>query len=145
MAKCSAHGYEIGTIAFLAHSKRYMSDGVVLVNHGNGWKLKGKLKAGLTPQAAYDNCKKNHDDWKCRHPLTNEYIKRLHAVTSMANRWKLHTAIQMMPDDPDGVWAEACDGYGNNVHADVDEIAEVCRAYRAALSENDIMKQAIEA
>ena len=43
-------------------------------------------------------------------------------------------AVTMMPDDADGVWSEACDGYGDNVHADVDDVAKLCALYRTALA-----------
>jgi hypothetical protein len=45
-----------------------------------------------------------------------------------------------MPDDCDGVWSEACDGYGDNVSADVDEVAQLCALYKLALSESDAVK-----
>jgi len=48
---------------------------------------------------------------------------------------KLHTAIQYMPGDPDGVWSEACDGYGDNVHADLDEVSHLMRLYHARVLE----------
>jgi hypothetical protein len=32
----------------------------------------------------------------------------------------------MMPDDCDGVWSECCDGYGDNIRADVDDVAKLC-------------------
>lgn len=49
----------------------------------------------------------------------------------------MHAAVQMMPGDPDGVWSEACDGYGDNVSADVDDVVALCRAYKVAMMEQD--------
>jgi len=34
-----------------------------------------------------------------------------------------------------GVWAECCNGYSENVHADIDEISELCALYVEALNE----------
>jgi hypothetical protein len=45
-----------------------------------------------------------------------------------------------MHDDIDGVWSEACDGYGDNVHADIDEIAKLCRLYEAAMRERESLQ-----
>ena len=53
MAKLSAHGREIGRIQYTTQMRAYMSDSAVLVNSGSGWKLKGKLRAGLTPESAF--------------------------------------------------------------------------------------------
>ncbi|NTU52267.1 MAG: hypothetical protein HGA97_00910 [Chlorobiaceae bacterium] len=54
-------------------------------------------------------------------------------VAGLGKAWKLHAAIQLLGDDVDGIWSECCDGFGDNVHADVDEIAELVRLYAAAL------------
>jgi hypothetical protein len=59
----------------------------------------------------------------------------LHELCGLNKRWKLHAAVQMMPDDPDGVWSEACDGYGDNVHADIDDVAKLCMVYRLAIGD----------
>lgn len=56
-------------------------------------------------------------------------------VGGLASRSKLAVILTYLADDPDGVWSEACDGYGGNVHLDVDEVAEICRLYRAAEAE----------
>ena len=45
-----------------------------------------------------------------------------------------------MPEDYDGVWSECCDGYSDNVHADIDEIAELCQLYLAAIEEGKAQK-----
>ena len=47
-----------------------------------------------------------------------------------------------MPDDPDGVWSEACDGYGDNISADVDEVAALCELYKLAENEQRALKSA---
>ena len=64
----------------------------------------------------------------------------LHDLAGLGKAWKLNSAVELMPDDPDGVWSEACDGYGDNVHADVSEIVELCGLYRAALREHEELK-----
>ena len=43
--------------------------------------------------------------------------------------------ITLMYDDADGVWAECCNGYSENVHAGIDEISELCNLYAVALNE----------
>jgi hypothetical protein len=140
MAKVSAHGHEVGTIYLLKAAKRYMSDGAVLKNLGFGWKIHGKVKPGVTPQEAFAAVQKKQEEHLAARPAYAAYRKELHAMTGMCNRWKLHCAVELMPDDADGVWSEACDGYGDNCCADVDEVGNLCRLYKIALSESDDIK-----
>ena len=140
MAKLSANGVEVGTIYTLRAAKRYMSNGVVLKNIGFGWKRHGKLKAGFTPEQAYALALENQTKALAARPAFAAYRKELHSMTGLCNRWKLHTAVELMPDDCDGVWSEACDGYGDNVSADVDEVGNLCRLYLNAMAESDSVK-----
>lgn len=135
MAKVSAHGATIGTVEFLTTAKRYMSDGTVLKNIGFGWKLYSRVKPHLTPEAAYEAAQERLKAKLEALPALAAYRKELHSMAGLSKRWKLHTAISMMPDDADGVWSEACDGYGDNIHADLDDIVTLCRLYRAIPSE----------
>ena len=135
MAKLSAHGREVGRIVYTSYTKAYFQDGKVLKNYGDGWKLAGKLKSGLSPEQAYEDAKRRLSEWVRDNPCGNTFKRALHDIAPQSKRWKLYTAIQMMPDDCDGVWASACDGYGDNVDASVDEIAELCRLYLSAVAE----------
>jgi len=136
MAKLSAHGSEIGTIYYVTTAKRYMSDGVVLKNHGFGWKIHGKIKPIRSPQTAFANAKLLLEEHLSKFPSYAAYRKELHAMAGLSKRWKLHAAVSMMPDDADGVWSETCDGYGDNVSADVDEVAHLCMLYKLAVDES---------
>lgn len=133
MARISAHGREVGTVQFTTWAKRYMSDGVILKNHGFGWKLGGKLKPGIAPVDAFQRQEAIQRDKLASAPIVAEYRKALHDLAPLGGgrRARLHMTVEMMPDDPDGVWAECCDGCGDNVHADLDDIVELCKLYRA--------------
>ena len=136
MAKLSAHGRtEIGTVKRLTSSKRYMSDGTILKNAGFGWKILSKVKPSSTPQEAFAKSAANQARALAENPAYAEYYNALHGMAGLSKRWKLHAAIELMPEDCDGVWSEVCDGYGDNVRADVDEVGELCRLYLAALAE----------
>ena len=113
-----------------------MSDGHVLRNDGFGWKLHGKVKAGLTPQQAFDEAKRRMETKLAERPALAAYRKELHDMAGLCKRWKLHAAVSIMPDDCDGVWSEACDGYGDNISADVDEVGKLCQLYKLALAES---------
>jgi hypothetical protein len=135
MAKLKAHGHEVGTVYYSTSAKRYMSDGVILKNRGEGWKIHGKVKAGIEPRTAYENAVERQNKVLAERPAFAAYRKALHNLAGLCKRWQLQAAIQLMPDDPDGVWSEACDGWRNIVSADLDEVSELCRLFRAAISE----------
>ena len=142
MAKLSAHGECVGTIDYISESKRYMSDGVILKNIGFGWKLAGKVKPYLNPLTVYQTAKAKYEIALESRPALAAYRKAIHEACGLSKRWKLVTAIELMPDDADGVWSEACDGYSDNVHLDVDEVAELCRLYSACVAEHKAMSEA---
>lgn len=142
MARVSAHGQEIGTVYLTASAKRYMSDGAILVNGGFGWKLERRVKAGVDPRDAFNRQVEHQKAMLAQLPANAAYRKELHELAGIGKRWKLHMAVGLMPDDPDGVWSEACDGYGSNVHADIDEVSQLCRLYVAAQAEYAAYKAA---
>jgi len=131
MAKLSAHGTEIGRLVFTAYSKAYMSDGKILKNYGDGWKLSAKLKPGVNPEDYFKKCQVKLIEWAIANPEAAAYKKALHNLTSQSNRSKLAISVQLMPDDADGIWSDCCDGWSGNIHADLDEIAELCQLYLA--------------
>lgn len=140
MAKLHSQGRTVvGEIEGLTRSTRYMSDRAILRNIGFGWKVYGRIKAQFTPEEAYARAKATQEKALNARPAYVKYKEALHNLAGLSKRWKLHAAVEMMPRDPDGVWSEACDGYGDNVHADVDEVAELCRLYCLAIEQKAAM------
>lgn len=132
MAKISAHGAIIGTVEFITSAKRYMSDRTVLKNSGDGWKRHSKVMLGISPAEAFERTKALLERRLADNTALALYREKLHELAPLSKRRRLHDAVTMMPNDPDGVWSEACDGFCDNVHADVDEIARLCAAYELA-------------
>ncbi len=137
MAKLSAHGTIIGKIRLLTFEKAYMSDGHILQNNGQGWRLYKKIKDGISPIEVYKKQKEKVDRVLLDNPCLADYRKKLHSLAGVNKAYKLHIAIQLMPDDPDGVWSEVCDGYGDNIHAGIDEVSDLCSAYKAYKTESE--------
>lgn len=130
MAKLSAHGTEIGRIEFLTRTKAYFSDGKILQNSGHGWKLHAKVKPGILPSDAFARAQALQAQFMRDNPEYARFHCMLHeACGSLAKRWKLYYAIEMMPTDCDGVWSEVCDGYSDNIHISVEEVGKLCDAY----------------
>jgi hypothetical protein len=143
MAKLTGHGAEIGTVFFLTIAKRYFADGTILKHSGFGWKRWGRVKAGITPEQAFEKAKQRLQDIIKADPAGAAYRECLHKLTGISKRWKLHQCVSLLGDDVDGVWSEACDGYGDNVSADVSEIKELCRLWAACpLSKTDALRAA---
>jgi hypothetical protein len=143
MAKVSAHGTILATVEYMTYAKRYMSDGVILKNQGFGWKLHGKVKPGVPPQDVANRAVEHLAQQKRDKPAVAAYSKALHNLAGLNKRWKLHAAVQLMPDDCDGVWSECCDGYGDNVHADIDDVAELCRLYQRMVASRDTVESVV--
>jgi len=135
MAKLSAHGQEIGRIEFSTYTKAYFDDGRILKNSGFGWKLHAKVKPGFSIAEAFQAARVKQAEFRAARPAYAAYVDELHALAGLSKRWKLAAAVELMPDDPDGVWSEACDGYGDNVSADVSDIVKLCDLYKAAADE----------
>lgn len=133
MAKLSAHGTEVGRIEFTKKVTSYHSDGQVLVNHGDGWKLYGKVKPDITPLQAYQHTKEIQD----QHLRDNPHFKNWYkAITryGLSKRVYIIMAIECMPDDPDGVWSELTDTYDYHAKMNwtIDEVVELCRLFKLA-------------
>lgn len=145
MAKLSAHGKEIGRIEFLNYTKAYFEDGKILKNSGFGWKLHAKVKPGIDPVANYQDAKQKAEDYLAIRPAFREYKKAFHDIAGLSKRWKLAAAFDMLGDDIDGIWSECCDGYGDNIACDVEEIAELSRLRKAAAAEARMLKESVPA
>jgi hypothetical protein len=103
-------------------------------NSGFGWKIHGKVKAELDPRIVFENAKARQELLLRNRPAYRAWHKAITGV-ALTHRWKLIAAIELMPTDPDGVWSECCDGYGDNLHMDVGEVLELCNLYLAAVDE----------
>lgn len=131
MAVLRKHGGEVGRVTLVRYVKAYMADGVILRNYGDGWKLGGKVKPGVTPEEAYAaQVRALGEAWPEWQTYRNAILQ---AAPNVQKRNMLHLAITMMPGDPDGVWSEVTDTIGGPyLQMDVGEIAELCRLFSAA-------------
>ena len=136
MARLSAHGAEIGRIDYSTYRCAYMADGKILKDAGHGWKLYKKCKPGIDPIDAFNRARTGLANRLAARPALASYSDFIRSLAPLSKRWKLALSLQMMPDDPDGIWSECCDGYGDNVEADLDDIVKLCTLYRAAISES---------
>ena len=126
MAKLSAHGIELWREERMDGRKAYMADGKILRNTGSGWKLHGNWKPGVNVREAVERQKARYEAKPAEY---HAYIAALKDAAPIDQRYNLHTAISLMPNDPDGVWS-SLEGYCGNDY-DLDDLVKACRAYEA--------------
>jgi hypothetical protein len=143
MAKLSAHGKEIGRIEYLTKTLAFFEgDRTILVNYGYGWKKYNRvINEGVNPRDAYSRRKQKNEKFLAEHPAFAAYKKALFSICGLSKRGRLHIAVQLSWQDPDGVWSDVCDGYGDNVSASIEEVVELCNLYQAAQKECDEINQ----
>jgi hypothetical protein len=143
MAKLSAKGRTmVGEIKYIRATRRYMSDGTVLENSGQGWKVRGKVKAGRDIAETYAKAKASHEAQLASRPALAAWHK---AATQepISRRWRLLLAISMMPDDVDGIYSTLAEGY-DALDLTLDDVIELCRLHNAAYAEGKALADSAE-
>lgn len=138
MAKLKAHGRELGQIEQLLARFAYMSDRQILKDTGAGWKLYKHVKEGHSAAENFARRQAEYDKFLQDRPRLAEYTRAMkRACRNVGTRRRLYFAIEVMPDDPDGVWAEACDHpYDEHApHLGVEEVVRLCKLHIAAEEE----------
>lgn len=139
MATLKAHGQLLGKITYITYTCAYMSDGMILQSFGNGWKRYKKVKDGVDPAAHFLTKLANHEQRMVDFPAWTAYRDTLHKLVSVKDRSRVHTTLQMLSNDVDGVWSELNDLY-RGLSLDLDEVKELCDKYAAASNEAKLAK-----
>lgn len=140
MATLSKHGVEVGRLEKLTCKIAYFSDGKILRNCGDGWKLWRKCKPGVDPAAAFQARKQGHDKFIEQRPCYAEFKRLLHSFCSFSHRYMVYTVLQSLANDPDGVWSELNDML--QISCGIEEVVELCQAYEASCLEAQQLKEA---
>ena len=136
MATLSKHGeYKVfkGTL----NNYAYCSDGNVLRNQGFGWKLWKKLKKDVDWLESFNRAVKNLEE-KEKNPVNkfrmdfSDLLVKL--VPSLKNRQLVMTSIELMPDDPDGLFSTLDDYYETRNILSLDDCCKLCNSYKLAIS-----------
>src|SRR5574340_10382 len=130
MAKLSAHGIELDRREYPSGRVAVMSDGKILRNQGFGWKLWKRVKPGVDPKVYAEDARKRYE---ARPAVFHEYMRELINAADLEHRYRLHTAVSLLPNDPDGVWSEVNDTY-SGYSIDLDDCLKLCRLYEAAMA-----------
>lgn len=135
MAKLSAHGTELLRVEHLNCRVAYMSDGKMLRDSGDGWKLWKKLKPGVDARehaakwrAFYENVT---PDRFHRAELRKRWVAEW---PGLEHRVRAYITFDMLGDDIDGIWSELDDA---GIGTDLETIRELLQYWRAALQEGN--------
>jgi hypothetical protein len=128
MAKLSAHGLELARRETPNSRIVVMSDGKLLRNYGQGWKLWKRVKDGVDP---VEYAKGFNERTKMISPEIQAYIKALVNACDLEHRLYLNTSIELSGHDPDGVWSDM-ESRGDWYSIDLEDIIRCCKAYEAA-------------
>lgn len=118
MATLSKQGTEIDRINALRFSLSLRSNGSVLRNRGDGWKLV-KLKQGVSVESYWSKVKEIQSN------LSPEFLSYRSAVQSefsLANREKYLLLVSMLGDDTDGICSSLQD---EGIECDLDTLGEI--------------------
>lgn len=129
MATLYKHGSEIGRIDTTTSTIAYMSDGNIMRNAGNGWKLWKKCKPGYTPEAAFAKAQERQQSGDDANPTRKELRKAMRGITA-SKRWMVMETLNLLGDDIDGAWS-TLDDYGFPIS--LEEIQEIAGYHSAAL------------
>jgi hypothetical protein len=118
MATLSKQGTELERIHCLRYTLSLRSNGTVLSNNGEGWKLL-RLKAGISVETYWAKIKQMQSN------LSPEFLAYRRAVQSefgLANRSKYFALVSMLGDDTDGICSSLQD---EGIDCDLDTLGEI--------------------
>ncbi|SRR6266705_3065054 len=133
MATKSKHGATLCEIERLCSKYAYMSDGTILINRGDGWKVKGRVKPGFDPADVARRAQERYAQLLAERPAFADYRQALHANVCNGQRYLVHEVLNMLANDPDGVWSELNDMA--HIAIDVDECVTLCHLHEESTRE----------
>ena len=140
MAKLSAHGAELLRLEFPGYRKAYMADGVILADHGGGWKRHGKIKPGVSIEEHVAKMREFYATITPDRFHRNDFrLFMINNFPGLENRVKAFTCVTLMPGDADGCWAELED-FGCPMS--LEDVQVMCQLYKNATEEGKAAKAA---
>lgn len=133
MASLSKNGTETARFDQLGRSYSIRSNGVVLKNIGQGWKV-CKLKEGISADAFQQTLQEIEDKLT---PAFRAYRKAVQNEFPLSVRWKYLTLRELLGSDIDGIWASLDD---DGIHTDIETLRELHQLCEAARLERNRLK-----
>lgn len=134
MAAIKKHG-KILVIEKLFYSVCYCKDGHILRNDGRGWKLWKKIKSGLNPYEIALKHEREYQEKIKNNPWFAHWRSLVHQFDKSLRPFLVKT-VEIMPNDPDGVWAELTDCLWTPAEKpSLQECIDLCNAFKASINE----------
>lgn len=118
MATLSKQGIEVERVNALQYSLSLRSNGAVLRNRGEGWKVI-HLKEGVSVETYWAKVKEKQANLS---PEFLAYRRAVQAEFSLANREKYFLLVSMLGDDTDGICSSLQD---EGIDCDLDTLGEI--------------------
>lgn len=118
MATLSKQGTEIERVNALKYSLSLRSNGAVLRNRGEGWKVV-HLKEGVSVETYWAKIKEKQSKLS---PEFLAYRRAVQSEFSLANREKYFILVSMLGDDTDGICSSLQD---EGIYCDLDTLGEI--------------------
>jgi hypothetical protein len=118
MATLSKQGTELERVNALQYSLSLRSNGTVLRNRGEGWKVV-HLKEGISTEAYWSKIKEKQANLS---PEFLAYRRAVQAEFSLSNRSKYFVLVSMLGDDTDGICSSLQD---EGIDCDLDTLGEI--------------------
>lgn len=121
--------YVLGQIECLETKIAVRSDGKVLKNNGGSWKEWRRVKDNTTPEQALEALRESQKEFRKENPCFAAYAELLMEMYPSFHRRILVLAIvNIMPNDPDGIYSELQD---HNMGISLEEAVRIVRARQA--------------
>ena len=124
MATLSKHGHEVARFDYLKFSASFRSDGTILTNHGDGWKL-AKLRDGCTFEGALATCREKEAK---RSRAFLDYRAAVISEFPLAQRLIYLELSDLLDGDIDGLWSSLEDA---GIHVDLETLQWIHRLKEA--------------
>jgi hypothetical protein len=118
MATLSKQGTELDRVNALQYSISLRSNGTVLRNRGEGWKIV-HLKEGISTETYWAKIKEKQANLS---PEFLAYRRAVQAEFSLSNRSKYFVLVSMLGDDTDGICSSLQD---EGIDCDLDTLGEL--------------------
>jgi len=115
MATLSKHGSEIARFNYLRFSLSFRSDGTILKNEGDGWKL-ARLKDGIEFDAFLADCRVREEK---RTRAFKDYRAAVISEFPLSIREVYLTLADLLDGDIDGLWSSLED---HGIHVDLETL-----------------------
>jgi hypothetical protein len=142
MAKLEAHGEELLRREQVNYRLSFRSDGKILRDSGAGWKLYKKVKPEINLTEYIQERINYYSNIPPENYFREEYRKLMVSeFKSLEKRQTIHTLIELLGNDIDGLWSELDD---HGMRIELDDLKLMVDSYNLAIKEGKEAKNKVQ-